>query len=178
MIKAIDEANVRFVEQPVAGIVEMEQLARWVTVPLMADESAWTARDIYDIASRRAASLASIYTSKAGGLTGAMRMDATAEACSIGTNVNGSGESGIGNLANVHLASAMASMTEASVFPITGLEQNRPTTTAMAVYTDDVLVEPFTYTNGEVSVPSGPGWGIDIDMDKLRYYTREEYNIR
>ncbi|WP_420115105.1 mandelate racemase/muconate lactonizing enzyme family protein [Pseudactinotalea sp.] len=178
MIEAIQAAEPRFIEQPVAGIVELEQLARWVRVPLMADESAWTARDVLEISRRSAAALVSIYTSKAGGLLNAMRMDAVAQACGIGTNVNGSGESGIGNLANVHLAAAMASMTEASVFPITGLESNRPTQTAMAVYTDDLLSEPFGYVDGQVVVPDGPGWGIDIDLDKVAHYTLEEQVIR
>lgn len=178
MIEAMAGARLRYVEQPVAGIVEFEQLARWVDVPLMADESAWTARDIVDVARRRAASLASIYTSKAGGLLAAVRMDAVAEAMGIGTNVNGSGESGIGNLANLHLAAVLGSLTEASVFPITGLDGNRPTRTAMAVYTDDVLQEPFAYADGEVAVPDGPGWGIDVDPERLRRHTVEEQVIR
>lgn len=178
MIEAIQEAQLRFVEQPVAGIVEMEQLARFARVPLMADETAWTARDVVDLSRRGAATLASIYTSKAGGLLNAMRMDAVAEACGIGTNVNGSGESGIGNLGNVHLAAAMGSMAEANVLPITGLASNRPTHTAMAVYTDDLLTEPFEYADGEVLVPDGPGWGIEVDEDKVKHYSIEEQVIR
>lgn len=178
MIRAIQPAALRFVEQPVAGINEMAQLAPMVDVPLMADETTWTARDVLDVHRRGAALLASIYTSKAGGLLNAMRMDAVAEACGIGTNVNGSGESGIGNLANLHLAAALASATEASVFPITGLDGHRPTQTAMAVYTDDVLTEPFRFEDGAVIVPDGPGWGIEVDRDKLQHYTVEEKVLR
>lgn len=178
MIKAISSADLRFVEQPVAGINELEQLARMTDVPLMADESTWTARDVLDVARRGAALLASIYTSKAGGLLNAMRMDAVAEACGIVTNVNGSGESGIGNLANLHLAAALASAGEASVFPITGLAGNRATQTAMAVYTDDVLTEPFQFVDGCVQVPDGPGWGIEVDRDKLKHYTVQEQTFQ
>lgn len=178
MIAAMAEARLRFVEQPVAGMIELERLASWVDVPLMADETTWTARDTVDLGRRGAATLASIYTSKAGGLLSATRMDAVAEAMGIGTNVNGSGESGIGNLANVHLAAVLGSLTEASVFPITGLAGNRPTETAMAVYTDDVLQSPFGYADGEVTVPDGPGWGIDVDLGRLQQHTIEEKVIR
>jgi muconate cycloisomerase len=143
----------------------------------MADESAWTARDVVDVARTHAAELVSIYTSKAGGLLNARKMDIVAEAHGLGSNLNGSSASGIGNLANVHLAAACESMTESSVFPITGLAERRPTRIANATYLDDVLVAPFDFRDGQVVVPDGPGWGIDVDRDKLAHYTVEERTI-
>src|SRR5205823_2089027 len=118
-----------------------------------------------------------IYTTKAGGLQRAMQADAVAFANGIGTNVNGSSETGIGNLANVHLAAAAASLREASVFPITGLKGNRPTEIAGATYVDDVLSEPFRFEDGCVVVPDGPGWGIAVDDEKVDFYTRERVSI-
>lgn len=171
VIRKIEDCDLAYVEQPVRGIVEMERLAPKLDVPLMADESTWTARDVMDVSRRGAADLVSIYTSKAGGLLDAKQMDAVALAAGLGSNVNGSGESGIGNLANLHLAAAAHSLAESCVIPITGLSGNRPTHVAQAVYTDDVLVAPFTVSDGQVDVPTGPGWGIDIDTDKVTAYT-------
>jgi L-alanine-DL-glutamate epimerase-like enolase superfamily enzyme len=35
---------------------------------------------------------------------------------------------------------------------------------------DDLLSEPLTIAGGELTVPPGPGIGIDIDPDKLARY--------
>lgn len=174
VIRKIEDCDLSYVEQPVRGVVEMERLLPKIHTPLMADESTWTARDVMDVARRNAADLVSIYTSKAGGLLNARQMDAVAHAAGLGTNVNGSGESGVGNLANLHLAAACYSSAESSVIPITGLEGNRPTQVAQAVYTDDVLVAPFELVEGRVTVPSAPGWGIDVDTDKVATYAIEK----
>jgi muconate cycloisomerase len=172
-IRALEPAKLRYIEQPVAGILEMAMVAERSDVPLMADESVWTAHDVVDVASRRAAQLVSIYTSKAGGMANAMALDAVAYAMGLGSNVNGSGETGVGNLANVHLACALQSLTEACVIPVTGLAEQRPTQVAGAEYLDDVLTEPFSYVDGAVSVPQGPGWGIPVNEEKVRKYCLE-----
>lgn len=35
---------------------------------------------------------------------------------------------------------------------------------------DDLLVEPFTLTDGHVAVPNGPGLGIDVDLEVVERY--------
>lgn len=177
MIFAMEPARLRYVEQPVAGVDAMARLATRVEVPLMADESMWTAHDMVEMVRCGAASLASIYTSKAGSLHKAMQSDAVAVATGIGTNVNGSGETGVGNLANVHLSCAMSSLTEACVFPVTGLRENRSTEIVGAMYTDDVLAEPLAFSDGCVVVPDGPGWGIAVDEEKVDHYTIERMRL-
>jgi muconate cycloisomerase len=177
MLASIRDFPIRYVEQPLAGVDAMAQLARRVDVPLMVDESAWNAYDLAEVARREAATLASVYTTKAGGLHRAMQVDAVALAHGIATNVNGSNETGVGTLANVHLACAMESLGEGCLFPITGLNGNRSTEVAGAVYTDDVLVEPLVFRDGMLSVPDGPGWGIAVDTEKVAHYTVESTHI-
>jgi muconate cycloisomerase len=174
MIRALEPAQLRFVEQPVPGIRQMAALAERVSVPLMADESLWTPQDMAEIATTRAAAIGSIYTTKAGGLHRAMQIDAIAWAFDIATNVNGSGELGVGNLANVHLAAALESRQESCTFPVTGLAERRATRVVGAEYTDDILVEPFGFSDGSVEVPAGPGWGIPVDEEKIGRFTVDE----
>jgi muconate cycloisomerase len=38
---------------------------------------------------------------------------------------------------------------------------------------DDILKTPLSFANGHVSVPSGPGLGIEVDEAKVRLYSRE-----
>ncbi len=167
VVQRIAEHGVRYVEQPVQGLREMEALAQRVSVPIMADESMWTARDMADIALGGSVKLASIYTCKAGGLHGAMVADAVATAFDIGTNVNGSGETGVGNLANLHLAASMRSLSEACVIPISQRTDDITSEVAGRMYTDDVLTRSMTAENGDLLVPDGPGWGMEVDMAKI-----------
>ena len=39
-----------------------------------------------------------------------------------------------------------------------------------ALDTDDVLVEPLTFENGRIRVPSGPGLGVEVDEAKVEKY--------
>ena len=171
IITRLPDAHIRYLEQPVAGLRSMAELARHTHIPLMADESVWTAQDMAELAREGSVLLASIYTTKAGGLHRAMLADAVAYAHGLGTNVNGSDETGIGTLANLHLACAMFSLQEGCVLPVPGLAEKRSTQVACASYTDDVLAEPLGFENGCVPVPNGPGWGVEVDLDKVRHYT-------
>jgi muconate cycloisomerase len=171
VLRQLEDVPLRYVEQPVEGLRQLELLAARVPFPIMADESMWNAHDMADLARGGAVPLASIYTSKAGGLHGALAADAVASAFDIGTNVNGSGETGIGNLANVHLAAAMTSLAEGCVIPLTRRSDAAPTEVAGAMYTDDLLVASMQYEDGAIVVPDGPGWGIEVDPEKLLRYT-------
>ncbi len=174
-IRAMEPANLIYAEQPVEGIDRMAEVARGVGVPLMADESAWTARDVFEIAERRAAEIVSIYTTKPGGLYRAMQVAAVARAAGLVCNVNGSVETGVGNLANIHLAAAAEPVSLGCVVPISTPAGHRTDRVGGIYYTDDLIAAPFTVEDGAVVVPTGPGMGIDIDPDKVeRYRVRED----
>ena len=38
---------------------------------------------------------------------------------------------------------------------------------------DDIVVTPLTFGQGQVTLPQGPGLGVEIDDDKLRFYARK-----
>ena len=171
VLRRLHDVPLRYVEQPVEGLHQLELLAARVPFPVMADESMWNAYDMAEVARGDMVRLASVYTSKAGGLHNALAADAVATAFGIGTNVNGSGETGVGNLANVHLAACMQSLREGCVVPISRRAEDRGAAVGGAMYTDDVLAESMTVIDGSIVVPDGPGWGIEVDLDKLDSYT-------
>jgi muconate cycloisomerase len=37
-------------------------------------------------------------------------------------------------------------------------------------YQDDIIQEPFDYSDGDVIVSSKPGLGVELDEDKLKHY--------
>ena len=170
ILRKMLEHDILFAEQPVEGIEAMAEVARQVPVPIMHDESAWTPHDVLRIIRLRAGDIISLYTTKPGGLWPARQMASVAEVGALSANVNGSGETGVGNAANLHLAGSAAAVRHGCVLPITGLEGKMPTKIAGRWYLDDLIREPFKYEDGCLIVPEGPGLGISLDEDKLAKY--------
>ena len=169
-LRRIDDQRIRYAEQPVEGLEPMARVAHAVDIPIMADESAWTAHDVLEIGRLGAADFISLYTTKPGGLAPAKKAAAVAETFGLPCNVNGSAETGVGNAANLHLAASTACVTESCVIPITTLAGREQTTVAGLFYTDDIITEPFEYRDGCLVVPDRPGLGIELDEAKVEQY--------
>lgn len=176
-IRRMEPFAVKFIEQPVEGLRNMARVAAAVDTDIMADESAWNALDMLEIYESDAAALVSIYTTKPGGLRRAMKAASVAEAAGMRCNVNGSAETGVGNAANLHLASAIDIATEASVLPVSAPAGAVPTAVVGRFFNDDVLAEPFDYVDGALMVPTGPGLGITVDEGKIRHYEEARFAI-
>jgi muconate cycloisomerase len=170
ILRRMQEHGIRYAEQPVEGLARMARVAQAVDVPIMADESAWTAQDVLEIVERGAADMISLYTTKPGGLHKAKKVAAVAEAAGLPLNVNGSHETGVGNAGNLHLVASTAAVTEAGVFPVTSLREQQPTQMAGRMYLDDIVTRPFEYRDGCLIVPRSPGLGVELDMGKVAEY--------
>ena len=168
--KAMEEYNLLYMEQPVEGIEQMAEVARRVDTPIMADESAWTPQDVIEIIQKKAADMVSIYTTKPGGMFKAKNVAAVAEAAGLKCNVNGSVETGVGNAANLHLAASTGVVTYGCVVPVSTPKGKGKGGIAGIYYQDDIIVEPFAYSDGDIVVSPKPGLGIELDEDKLKYY--------
>jgi muconate cycloisomerase len=172
--RRMERSNLIYFEQPVEGIERLAEVARAIDAPVMADESAWNAHDVIQIVEKRAAQIVSIYTTKPGGLYRAMEVAAVARAAGIICNVNGSVETGVGNLANLQLAAAAAPVVLSCVVPVsTPAEAQSPGNVAGIYYNDDLIAEPMRFVDGAIDLPSGPGMGIPVDEAKIRRYTVE-----
>ena len=168
--KAMAEYGLLYMEQPVEGIDRMAEVAKRVETPIMADESAWTAQDIFEIAQKKAADMISIYTTKPGGLFKAKKIAAVAEAAGLPCNVNGSVETGVGNAANIHLAASTGVVTFGCVVPVSTQKERAKQGIAGIYYQDDIINEAFEFSDGDILVPTKPGLGIELDEDKLKHY--------
>jgi muconate cycloisomerase len=168
VIKEMEPYNLTFAEQPVEGVDAMAQVAQAVDTPIMHDEGAWTPQDVLEIAFKRAGEVISLYTTKPGGLFNAKKVAAVCETVGFPCNVNGSGETGVGNTANLHLAASTKVVTLPSVIPVTVVEGNRPI--KMTYYLDDIVKESFEYRDGSLVVSDAPGLGIELDEEKVEKY--------
>ncbi len=165
-----EEAAICAVEQPVEGIEAMAAVAAGIDVPVIVDEGCWSPQDALEIVNRRAADIVSIYYTKAGGLLRAMEIGAIARAAGLPMNVNGSLEAGVGNAANLHLAAALDGTVMPAVITINTLAGREQTKVGGVFYTDDIVTEPFAYADGCLTVPDGPGLGVELDPGKIEKY--------
>lgn len=169
-VRQMEKYRLKYVEQPVMGIERLAEVARAIDAPVMADESAWNAHDVVQIIERRAAQIVSIYTTKPGGLFRAMEVAAVCRAAGIVCNVNGSVETGVGNLANVHLAAAAPAVVLSCVIPVSTPEPWLKGRVGGIYYRDDLIAEPFAFADGAIKVPDGAGMGIAVDDKKVERY--------
>jgi muconate cycloisomerase len=170
-VRRMEGFDLLYVEQPVEGIDGLAEVARAIDIPVMADESAWTARDALEIAERRVIEIVSIYTTKPGGLYRAAEVAAVCRAAGIRCNVNGSVETGVGNRANLVFAAAAPAVTLSCVVPVsTPAEALADGQVAGIYYRDDLVAEPFRLEEGAVAVPDAPGLGWSVDPAKIERY--------
>src|SRR5437868_15023802 len=134
-----------YFEQPVEGISGLAEVARAIDAPVMADESAWNAHDIIEIVEKKAAQIVSLYTTKPGGLSRALEAAAVARAAGLICNVNGSVETGIGNLANLALAAAAPAAVLSCVVPVSTPAEPQPGQIAGIYHKVDLIAEPMRF---------------------------------
>ncbi len=169
-IRQMEKYRLKYVEQPVMGIERIAEVARAIDAPVMADESAWNAHDVIQIIEKRAADIVSIYTTKPGGLYRAMEVAAVCRAAGIICNVNGSVETGIGNLANIQLAAAAPAVVLSCVVPVSTPAEFQTGQIGGIYYTDDLIAAPMMLVDGGIEVPAGVGMGIAADLGKIERY--------
>jgi muconate cycloisomerase len=170
VIAALEKYDLVYVEQPVEGLRAMAEVSARINVPVMADESAWTAEDVLEIVRLNAAQMLSVYYTKPGGLAHAKRLLAVAGAASLPCDINGSAEMGIGVAADLHLAVSSPEIMLPGTIPVTSTAETVVTKVAGHKYLDDLIKTPFRFANGLLYVPDGPGLGIEVDEAKIAKY--------
>lgn len=159
-VAALEDAGVDCIEQPVAH-KRLDAMARLTAArtgaTILADESAATPADTFEIARRHAADAVAVKVGKSGGPRAAQRMAAAAEAggllCYGGTAL----ESSINTAAALHLFATLPTLA--------GCELIGP-----ALLKDGLVTTPLTPTNGTLRVPDGPGLGVQVDEETIDRY--------
>jgi muconate cycloisomerase len=155
----LEEHGVLFVEQPVHRL-DLEGLAevrRRIRLPIMADESVFTVQDAQRCLQLKAADIISIYPGKNGGLLNTLTIAAMAEAagvhCAIGSNL----EWDLGSAAMAHACAAI---------PNIGVERYAADIIGPVFHTARATTPELCSVPGFVTVPQGPGLGLELDRDR------------
>lgn len=156
----LEEYGVLFVEQPVHRL-DLEGLARVrqaIRLPVMADESVFTVQDALRCLQLGAADVISVYPGKNGGLLNTLAIAALAEAagvhCAIGSNL----EWDIGSAAMAHACVAI---------PNIAVERYAADIIGPVFHTEHATTPGLDPTSGFVTVPQGPGLGLELEPRRL-----------
>jgi len=160
-IPALADAGCELVEQPVNSAAALKRLMRRFPVALMADEVLQGPQSAFDIAKNDGADVFAIKIEQSGGLFAAQRVAAIADAAGIelygGTMLEGA----VGTIASAHLFASIPNLQW-------GTELFGP-----LLITEEILVKPLDYSDFELTVPDGPGLGIELDKDRIKRFTRD-----
>ena len=159
-LRAMEACNLSLIEQPVPrwDLDGMRQVCAALDTPILACESARSPQHVMAIAKQQAADMINIKVGRAGGLQGAQKMAAVAEAAGLPVTVGMMMEMGVGTAAAAHFAASCKTLSHSSDF------------TGPTLLADDLLTEPLHFENSYLHLPDGPGVGVEIDEEKLEYY--------
>ncbi|QTH59722.1 muconate/chloromuconate family cycloisomerase [Corynebacterium hindlerae] len=139
----------------------LREITQRVGVPVMADESVCSPADALKVIEHQAADVVALKTTKLGGLRESIKTAAIAEAAGLACHGATSLEGPFGTAASLHFACA----TEAVSY---GSELFGPLLLKETYTTTDLV-----YADGKVTLPEGPGLGLEPDWDKINHFTRK-----
>jgi o-succinylbenzoate synthase len=150
LLKRLDEFNLLLIEQPIneEDVLGHAKLADYIETPVCLDESIVSADIARDAIELGAAEIINIKPSRVGGYIESRKIHDVSVAAGVPVWCGGMLETGIGRAANLALAALPG-------FTLPG------DTSASSRYFETDLTEPFVLVDGHISVPTGPGIGID-----------------
>lgn len=162
-LRPLEEMRVSAIEQPLPpeSLQELARLRAHSSIPILLDESIWTAKDVALAATLGAADAVNIYVGKAGGILGAMEAVQVAQAAGLDATMGSNQELGIGHAAIMQVLSVSNGF---------DLDSYPPDIAAPLYYTSDLVDPGFKMQDGEVPVPTGPGLGVKINEAALREF--------
>lgn len=163
-IRGMEPYHLDFAEQPVPkeDIDGLAAIARSVSVPLLADESLDSVQNAIQLVKKDAVGMFGLKLTKAGGIIGAKRLAAIAEAAGYPCYVGCMIETGVGNAAYLHMAVSTPQVTM-------GCELFGP-----MLLSDTITTEEPEYGRGTIALTKAkPGLGVEIDPKQFEKYRRK-----
>ena len=163
----LDAFGLLLIEQPFGedDLVGHAELARRITTPVCLDEAIRSLDHLRSALALDAGQIINIKPARVGGYLAAVEMHDVCVAAGIPAWCGGMLETGIGRAANLALAS------------LPGFTLPGDISATKRYWTRDITA-PFEMVDGEISVPTGPGFGIDVDLDFVESITFERREIR
>jgi len=163
----LDEFGLLLIEQPFGedDLVGHAELARHISTPVCLDEAIRSMDHLRSALALGAGTIINIKPARVGGYLAAVAMHDVCLAAGVPVWCGGMLETGIGRAANLALAS------------LPGFTLPGDISATKRYWTRDIT-RPFEMVDGEIAVPTAPGFGIDVDIDVVDEITFERREHR
>lgn len=161
--QGLQEIGCILIEQPVARdqLSALKSLTDGYEIAIMADEVLQGPADAMRVAANRSADVFAVKVCQSGGLKPASDVIAIARAAGIDLYGGTMLETGLGTAAAIQL------------FATVPLWQFGTEMFGPLLLRDEILATPLEYRDFSVTVPTGPGFGVSLDEDKVNFYRRD-----
>lgn len=157
MLAKLEPFDLEFVEQPVRmdDVDALLRLRQATSVPIGANQSSWTAKQIFEIAKRGAADAVVTDPHQEGGLEGLRKAIAICEVAGIPVAHHAFSGLTIAMTAAMHVNATTPNSILAGQAYAPGFIQG------------DVTSSTFSCAGGFAELPTGPGIGVELDRERL-----------
>ncbi len=165
-LRRLDEFDLLLIEQPLAedDLYQHAQLAKLMRTPMCLDESIVSAAAAAVAITLGAAAVINVKPGRVGGYLEAKRIHDLARAHGIAVWCGGMLETGLGRGANAALAA------------LPGFTLPGDISASDRFYAEDIT-RPFVIEDGQITVPTGPGLGVDPIPDVIDRFTVERETV-
>jgi muconate cycloisomerase len=163
-IAQLQDGGIDLIEQPVKAKLTdaLARLTRRFSVAIMADESLHGPQDGMEIARKDAANVFAVKIAQSGGLFPAKQLATVGELTGIALYGGTMLEGGVGTAASAQLFSTFHELAY-------GTELFGP-----LLLTEEVLATPLVYKDFHLHVPTEPGLGVTLDIDRINFLKRAQ----
>lgn len=144
---------------PIGDVLGMVEVQRQTAIPLFLHEGAFSIADVVSLVELGGAGVVGCNMERPGGMTAALELVDWAATRGLGTIVHNQCL-GLGTAAHLHLATARHDRLGHAV-ELAG----------DVMFGQQLLVDPLVAERGELAVPTGPGWGVQVDLDAVEDHT-------
>jgi len=156
--RRLEESALEWLEDPCAGLEGMAQVRQRVRLPLCTNMCVVRLEDIAPAVRLEAIDVVHADVHKWGGVTPTRRLAAVCATFGLGMSMHSGGEAGLSTACHLQVAAA----TPQIGYAIDSMH---------VLLADDITREgPLPIRDGALDVPEGPGLGVTVDEDKVRFY--------
>lgn len=157
VLRLLEPMGIDGAEQPlpIGDLVGMAEVARRTDIPLFLHEGFFSMGELVALIDAGGCGVVGINGERPGGVTGALRAIDYAAARGLGTIIHNQ-PLGIGTATHAHIAAAR--------FDRLGHDVELA---GDVMFEQHLVTERYRIDHGELVLPGGPGWGIEVDRDAL-----------
>lgn len=166
-LRRLDEFGLLLIEQPLPedDLLGHAQIAAAIDTPVCLDESITSEAVVLDAIDLGAAEIVNIKAGRVGGYLAARRIHDLCQGRGIPVWCGGMLETGIGRAANAALAA------------LDGFTLPGDVSASRRFWAQDIVTDPIEVVDGHVAVPTGPGFGVELDREVLDRVTTSVVNL-